>query len=87
MILGLNFPQSVPIQFYAGGSCYKSWSGTNEVWAHGNLAEVCLDSNAMIPAQLETKEEAEKVNVNRVSDVLNFPLSGGLALVTVTSET
>ena len=41
----------------------------------------------MIPAQLETKEEAEKVNVNRVSDVLNFPLSGGLALVTVTSET
>ena len=38
----------------------------------------------MIPAQLETKEEAEQV---KVSDVLNFQFSGWLALVTITSET
>ena len=54
---------SVSIKFYSGGSCYKSWSGTNEATGKTtNLTEVCLKSQAMIPAQLETIEEAEEVN-------------------------
>ena len=65
------------IKFYAGGSCYKSWSGTNEaikaIRTTTNLTEVCSKSQAMIPAQLETKEEAEQVNESMLA-TFNFPL-------------
>ena len=82
---------SVSIKFYAGGSCYKSWSGTNEaikaIRTTTNLTDVCSKSKAMIPAQLETEEEAEQVNklinIGNVGNLLST--SGCLALVAVTS--
>ena len=79
---------SVSIKFYAGGSCYKSWSGTNEaikaIRTTTNLTDVCSKSKAMIPAQLETEEEAEQVNIGNVRNLLST--SGRLALVAATSQ-
>ena len=74
------------IKFYAGSSCYKSWSGTNEAWKHGNLTEVCIKSKDMIPAQLETKQEAEQVASSTLTFNVFFPSLGWLALIQVTSE-
>ena len=76
------------IKFYAGGSCYKSWSGTNEaikaIRPTTNLTEVCFKSQAMIPAQLETNEEAEQVNEPMLA-MMEFYSSGCVALIPVTS--
>ena len=59
------------IKFYAGSSCYKSWSGVREATGtNTNLTEVCLKSKDMTPAQLETKEEAEQVNSSRLAKLV-----------------